>query len=903
MNKVISIIIISAALLFGQDFQGTKIYINPGHGGNDPANDRYIPQTGFWESEGNLTKGLYLRDLLESHNAVVFMSRTQNREEDDLPLSQIDQDANANNVDFFHSIHSNGFKGNANYTLMLYKETGGAPVDPLSRTMCTIMDDKIYNVLRTTAAYTRGDQSFLGFNLGVLNYLNYSIMHGTLSEGSFHDYIPESWRLMSIDYRKHESIAILRAFIDFYDLDPLPDGVVAGIVRDKNAEVDYSYSYISALPNDKKKTVNNAKVTLLPDNRVYNVDFNNNGFYMFENVEPGEYQVVMEGGNYKADTVNVTAVAHKTVFADGFLDRVENKPPEVYGSVPVANAMGISTYQTIELRFSKSMNQSSVQDAFSIVPAVGGAFQWSNNNLNMAYVLNDSLARLTGYTITLAAGAESAAGVALEADFQFNFTTSEDHVHPEIVDYYPGANLDSVKIDDEIRITFDTEMRQMETETAFSIDPHADGSFQWNEDNTKLTFIPDGDLQKETLYTVTFSKEAQNKYGVSLDSTFMFTFHTRRINNLLVKSTFPAQNQTDISTKMQFYIVFHDVIQLNSVVGNFEIKDDAGNFNGYRSLNAFEKDGRGVLVMEPRPEFNKNTNYYISLFPGIKDQNGLTLADTLTIHFKTVEEVYDSGNIVDDFETLFGWVDPDNNPTTKGTDARNTYFAQSSFKQISDTYSGKLEYIFVSDTGGVCHLKNEEGLSIANNPDSEFGLWIFGDYSQNLLEFGFNVGSGINKTITIDTIKWAGWKLITIPTAMIAESGGIIFHSLYIRQLAEGDTSGTLYIDDVQYDITYTDITDKYAETKVPEKIELYQNYPNPFNPGTVIRYALPSAGQVEITIFNNLGQKITTLFSERQQAGMHEVEWQAANMASGVYYYSIKTADTYQVRKMVLLK
>jgi len=61
MKKIILLFLIVTALS-AQDFSGIKIYINPGHGGNDPANDRYIPQTGYWESEGNLTKGLYLRD-------------------------------------------------------------------------------------------------------------------------------------------------------------------------------------------------------------------------------------------------------------------------------------------------------------------------------------------------------------------------------------------------------------------------------------------------------------------------------------------------------------------------------------------------------------------------------------------------------------------------------------------------------------------------------------------------------------------------------------------------------------------------------------------------------------------------------------------------------------------------
>ena len=64
------------------------IYINPGHGGHD-SNDRFIAETGFWESESNLTKGLRLRDILHNYNAFVEMSRTLNRTQDDLGLSVI----------------------------------------------------------------------------------------------------------------------------------------------------------------------------------------------------------------------------------------------------------------------------------------------------------------------------------------------------------------------------------------------------------------------------------------------------------------------------------------------------------------------------------------------------------------------------------------------------------------------------------------------------------------------------------------------------------------------------------------------------------------------------------------------------------------------------------------------
>jgi endonuclease/exonuclease/phosphatase family metal-dependent hydrolase len=86
-------------------------------------------------------------------------------------------------------------------------------------------------------------------------------------------------------------------------------------------------------------------------------------------------------------------------------------------------------------------------------------------------------------------------------------------------------------------------------------------------------------------------------------------------------------------------------------------------------------------------------------------------------------------------------------------------------------------------------------------------------------------------------------------------------------------------------------------------EFKLYQNYPNPFNPVTVINYQLPMTNDVELSVYNILGQKIATLVSERQAAGTYQVEWNAKEFASGIYYYILQAGDFVQVRKMVLIR
>jgi hypothetical protein len=89
----------------------------------------------------------------------------------------------------------------------------------------------------------------------------------------------------------------------------------------------------------------------------------------------------------------------------------------------------------------------------------------------------------------------------------------------------------------------------------------------------------------------------------------------------------------------------------------------------------------------------------------------------------------------------------------------------------------------------------------------------------------------------------------------------------------------------------------------IPAEFLLAQNFPNPFNPTTMINYQLPVTSFIELTIYNALGQKVVTLISEVKEAGYHQVEWDAAGFASGIYYYRIQAGKYQNVKKMVLLR
>lgn len=95
---------------------------------------------------------------------------------------------------------------------------------------------------------------------------------------------------------------------------------------------------------------------------------------------------------------------------------------------------------------------------------------------------------------------------------------------------------------------------------------------------------------------------------------------------------------------------------------------------------------------------------------------------------------------------------------------------------------------------------------------------------------------------------------------------------------------------------------DPYSD-QLPAAITLNQNYPNPFNPVTVIRYELPEPSDIAIDVFTINGQKVATLFNGTQNAGIHNVTFDATSLSSGVYMYRLTTRDVIHTRRMVLIK
>ena len=93
------------------------------------------------------------------------------------------------------------------------------------------------------------------------------------------------------------------------------------------------------------------------------------------------------------------------------------------------------------------------------------------------------------------------------------------------------------------------------------------------------------------------------------------------------------------------------------------------------------------------------------------------------------------------------------------------------------------------------------------------------------------------------------------------------------------------------------------TNAEVPQKFFLYQSYPNPFNPMTTIRFDLPSDAHVSLKVFDVLGREVATLADEVHAAGGHRILFNAAGLASGVYFYRLQTDQFFETKRFMLLR
>lgn len=579
-------------------FSDVKIYINPGHGGH-ASNDRNIviypfqsgDPNGFWESNSNLDKGLKLRDWLQGLGMQVMMSRTTNNDGggndksildgwlqggrinqaqyddmlqngDDRSLSAIVAEANSYGADFMLSIHSNAGAGTANYVLMMYagKDENdthyyptATPVSDESRAISTLIADNLQeNTLTnwtTRTATVVGDKTYgrtaMGWSdgYGVLRGLR---VPGVISEGSMHDYIPETYRLMNMDYKWKESWQFMKAFCTYFLNYAQTTGVILGQVRDGANKMSFPSFYALRKTHDELLPMNRAVVELCQNNTVlqtYTTDTLYNGIFAFWNVQPGTYQVRTKVDGYYLREDDVTVTANQMEYVHMMLNMERRTRPEVLSYSPQVDLTdSIEVKTPIIFTFNWDMDADKTAAALHISPAVDGEIVFSESQHTMTFTPTTGYEKATEYTVTLdttACHPDTNFVNTLAAPLTFSFRT-KNRTNLVIQQASPANNATDVSLQPTLMFVFDAELAASagtNCSKLFSL-VSDDGSYRFTPSvrNFKKNTAPapygsarfelPDELQPNTTYHFTLSKDLSDINGVTLGTDRVYTFTT-----------------------------------------------------------------------------------------------------------------------------------------------------------------------------------------------------------------------------------------------------------------------------------------------------------------------------------------------------------------------------------------
>jgi hypothetical protein len=230
----------------------------------------------------------------------------------------------------------------------------------------------------------------------------------------------------------------------------------------------------------------------------------------------------------------------------------------------------------------------------------------------------------------------------------------------------------------------------------------------------------------------------------------------------------------------------------------------------------------------------------------------------------------------------------------------NFYYHTSNdrIQYFNDTYFHNSSKLAIGTLSELASVNINVPVELVSFSCNQFGKIIVLNWTTatEINNFGFEIErakiNSENKANQFNVIGFVEGNGTTTSTNDYSFTDASISGGSYLYRLKQIDYDGKQEYSDEILINTINQIT-----------FELYPNYPNPFNPTTIIGYNIPFDGDVTLKIYNLLGNEVKTLVNEYQSAGNHKIEFDAAELSSGNYFYILKYNDQYQKGKMTFLK
>jgi hypothetical protein len=470
---------------------------------------------------------------------------------------------------------------------------------------------------------------------------------------------------------------------------------------------------------------------------------------------------------------------------------------------------------------------------------------------------------------------------------------------------------------------------------ALSFEPAIPGTMAWTSSNSVLTYTPSGILPFYVHYTLRLDTTAHSLSGQTVDGdgngtpgdSFVLHFTTRFIDAIppSIVARSPDSSAVMLFPSSVVNLTFSEPLNAASVNTTNIAIGRVGGSALPRTFQYWERGGKGGVNVYPTNGLLPGAGYLMRV-SGVQDKAGNPIPTSSPLIWQfSVASYTAAGSAIDPFDSsVIRWLQPKASASTVGVDTAAFAFVPSMTIPVLGGDGGSAAIRFTWDTTASEWLLREElpsggGQAVHwRKENAILQAYLFGDAGMSEFRFAIHDSGGYAVSRWMP-VNWVGWKLVQWDLEHDSvgswlgsgkPEGDLTFDSFQFRYVSGVSArSGELFVD--QLEIVNRTISGIPSQSPdAPLSFALEQNYPNPFNPATVIRYAIVGArgqGQgtsyVRLVVYDLLGREVVMLVNENKAPGNYEVTFDAAGLASGVYFYRLSSGNFVQTRKMLLLQ
>lgn len=440
-----------------QSIKDYKLFLDPGHSKKENQG-----LYNYSEAEKTLRVALAIRDYFYKYTDIdtVYMCRQTDSEQVEL-AGRTDM-ANALDVDFYYSIHSDAGAGSSNSTLTMYGgwKTNGVVIEKTpngGKAFGDILEPNLTGVMKLSTRGNMADRTYYDASSDHTNKYAYlhvnreSNMASLLSEAGFHTNPYQQQRNLNAEYKRLEALAAFRSLLQYMGVTRPEIGLAVGEVKD--SESGLAANGVTVTIGDKTYTTDSYESLF----NKYSTDPEElrNGFYFIEGLTPGqEYDVTFSSPEFNTYSTKVTIPMGKsqatTPETIGWLDaQIVSSVPAKVKSLSAEDLSNVIKENPLTITFSRKMDRTSVQSAISIAPSKPLTYTWKDD-----YTLQIDLTALdyqAAYTLKIDASVakNSQTNQFLDGDangtdggnYELAFTTAiQDNQAPVVVSFDPASD-------------------------------------------------------------------------------------------------------------------------------------------------------------------------------------------------------------------------------------------------------------------------------------------------------------------------------------------------------------------------------------------------------------------------------------------------------------------------------